>query len=448
MRKWLVLAAILTSGSVARADDESVRIDTDGNPGLVVPFKQGHQPERRIQTAPEGADYVTRRHELAGFPLLGGDSDIGFQFGGVATLTRFEGGVRPYTWNMDLLLAVSVKSGPTGPEIAQQSYLWNWDVPALVGGRLRLNPAISYQRTVNEGYFGLGNASIASRPAGLNTQPGRYFQYIHAEGRVRDLARIKVHGPWDVMIAPVLRYVAPGVYPGTKLATDAKVINPDGSELIVGVRTLGIMSLGAGVVYDTRDDEIFAQRGQYHQAGVKYVEGIPTRADIRYGQTSAVLAGYLPLARDIVLALRGVIDLEYGNVPFYDLFTGGPFLTNELPGGSAGVRGVPVGRYLGPIKVVANAELRTLAVSFRLLRQSFRIGGDAFFDTGRVWSDYSFSSPLDGSGPAMKYGVGFGGYLLWGQAALFRIEVAYSPDAVSENPGFPVGIYVEDGTMF
>jgi hypothetical protein len=112
------------------------------------------------------------------------------------------------------------------------------------------------------------------------------------------------------------------------------------------------------------------------------------------------------------------------------------------------VRGVPVGRYLGPIKVVANAELRTLAVSFRLLRQSFRIGGDAFFDTGRVWSDYSFSSPLDGSGPAMKYGVGFGGYLLWGQAALFRIEVAYSPDAVSENPGFPVGIYVEDGTMF
>jgi hypothetical protein len=37
---------------------------------------------------------------------------------------------------------------------------------------------------------------------------------------------------------------------------------------------------------------------------------------------------------------------------------------------------------------------------------------------------------------------------LWGQAAIFRLEIAYSPDAVAENPGFPFGIYVEDGVMF
>jgi hypothetical protein len=48
----------------------------------------------------------------------------------------------------------------------------------------------------------------------------------------------------------------------------------------------------------------------------------------------------------------------------------------------------------------------------------------------------------------LKYGAGGGLYLLWGQAALFRVEVAYSPDQVAENPGFPVGIYVEDGVMF
>jgi hypothetical protein len=41
-----------------------------------------------------------------------------------------------------------------------------------------------------------------------------------------------------------------------------------------------------------------------------------------------------------------------------------------------------------------------------------------------------------------------GGYLLWGQAAIFRLDVAYSPDAVADNPRFPLGIYVEDGTMF
>jgi hypothetical protein len=44
--------------------------------------------------------------------------------------------------------------------------------------------------------------------------------------------------------------------------------------------------------------------------------------------------------------------------------------------------------------------------------------------------------------------VGGGLFLQWGEAAIFRLEAAYSPDAESENPGFPVGIYVSDGVMF
>ena len=55
---------------------------------------------------------------------------------------------------------------------------------------------------------------------------------------------------------------------------------------------------------------------------------------------------------------------------------------------------------------------------------------------------------LDGRGPGMKYGVGGGIYVLWGQAAMLRIEAGYSPDAVSENPSLPLGIYVNDGVMF
>ena len=82
------------------------------------------------------------------------------------------------------------------------------------------------------------------------------------------------------------------------------------------------------------------------------------------------------------------------------------------------------------------------------LGQRFRLGTTTFFDTGRVWSDYTFHSPLDGSGIGLKYGVGGGLYILWGQAAMLRIEAAYSPDAVSENPTLPLGIYVNDNVMF
>ena len=135
-------------------------------------------------------------------------------------------------------------------------------------------------------------------------------------------------------------------------------------------------------------------------------------------------------------------------MPFYDLYTGGPFVTVEMLGGSSGVRGVPIGRYLGLVKAMGNVEARALVVGFRLAGQSFKLGGSTFFDTGRVWSDYTFRSPDDGRGVGLKYGAGLGAYLLWGQAALFRVELAYSPDAASENRGFPFGLYVEDGVMF
>jgi len=149
-----------------------------------------------------------------------------------------------------------------------------------------------------------------------------------------------------------------------------------------------------------------------------------------------------------VLAGRLVLNAQTGNVPFYDLFQAGPFDMKEMPGGSAGIRGVPVGRYLGPIKAIGNVELRAMLVKFTVLGQHFALGGDAFFDTGRVWSDYTFHSPLDGKGSGLKYGVGGGIYVLWGQAAMLRIEAGYSPDAVSENPSLPLGIYVNDGVMF
>ena len=113
------------------------------------------------------------------------------------------------------------------------------------------------------------------------------------------------------------------------------------------------------------------------------------------------------------------------------------------------MHGVPEGRYLGKLKAIVNLELRAMLIDFSLFGQKLRFGGDLLFDTGRTWLDYTFSSPEDGNNLlGLKWGVGGGLYLRWGQAGLFRLEAAYSPDAVAENPGFPLGVYVEDGVMF
>ncbi len=414
---------------------------------LRPPEAPPHGPRSTRQRGDED-DYVTRRYEPAGFPLIGGDSDIGFEFGAVGTLSYFGDGVKPYLWNMDLLLSLSVKRGPSGPEIAQQNYLWQVDIPGLMGGRLRLNPEVSYNHTINYGYFGLGNASSGAPPPATNPNPGRYYEWIDSFVQVRSSARLQIAGPVSALFAVQYLHVTPTAYADSLLAKDAVTSNPDGSPLIRGTTALSLPSLAAGFGYDTRDDEIFPHRGMLHEVGVRVEQGIPFDGGVRYAEAGAILRGFVPLVGPLVLAGRLVANFQFGDVPFYDLFQAGPFDQKEMPGGSAGIRGVPVGRYLGPIKVIGNIELRAMFFEFTVLKQKFSIGNDVFFDTGRVWSNYSFNSPLDGSGIGLKYGVGGGIYVLWGQAAMLRIEAAYSPDAVSENPSLPIGIYVEDGTMF
>ena len=400
-------------------------------------------------------DYATPRYEPAGLPLLGGNSDIGFMFGGAVTLTRFENGNKPYAWNMDLVASASVKAGAGAAGklgLAQQNYLWNLDMPRLLGGRLRLNPVIYYQRTVDQGYFGLGNGSSSIVPRGAS----RFYQYLDNEVRAQQFARITMGRGFDLVLVPTFRAESPEAYAGSRLALDAASRNRDGSPLLRGVlpsaksNTVGIVMLAAGAMYDSRDDEIFPRSGAFHQLGVKVAQGLQAAENVRYAQLGANFTWMVPLVqRKLVLATRAVVDFQVGDVPFYDLFTGGVFQSGDMPGGPRGVRGVPSGRYLGRIKAIGNVELRTLPIGFHLFKQSFHMGGDVFFDAGRVWLDYTFRSPRDAS-PALgiKYGAGAGLYFLWGQAALFRIEAAYSPDQAAENPGFPLGVYVEDGVMF
>jgi hypothetical protein len=82
-----------------------------------------------------------------------------------------------------------------------------------------------------------------------------------------------------------------------------------------------------------------------------------------------------------------------------------------------------------------------------VLGQSLHLGAGAFFDIGRLWLDASFHAPQDGSLPGLKWGTGAAAYMIWGQAAVFRLDMAYSPYA-TQFGSFPIAIYVEDSMMF
>ncbi|MDP9150140.1 MAG: BamA/TamA family outer membrane protein [Myxococcota bacterium] len=377
-----------------------------------------------------------RRYELAGFPVLGGNSDIGIQFGAATTFTHFYDEARPYLWNLDLLLSGSLKD-QNGLRLVQQSHVLRLDAPALFGGRVRIDTRASFQRTINAGYYGIGNATSVA-PG----EVGRRYQYVQQEGRLRGIARVHTGSPFDLALGASLRYEAPERYSGSRLAEDTATASP-----VAGATSSLLGGIAAGLMVDTRDSEFVTTRGVFYQAGVGWTVGSADR--VNYGNASVVLAHYAPLSARIFFASRLVASAEFGRVPFYDLQQGGTFEPQYLLGGETGVRGVPQGRYAGLVKMVSNTEIRSTPFPrFRIFGQSFRIGTTAFFDAGRIWEGYRAISPADGRSIGLKFGVGGGAFLQWGEAAIFRIEAAYSPDAVDENPGFPLGLYVSDGLMF
>jgi hypothetical protein len=424
---------------------------------LVIGFAAPARYARAEGTTPAGAEaggqaLDPRRYELAGFPIIAGNSDIGLQFGGAVTWTRFFDTARPYLWNIDLLLSASVKSDPAGFRMVQQSHVLRLDAPELFGGYGRLDARGSFQRTINAGYYGIGDASTAD-PAPGETGIGRRYQYLQEEGRVRTIVRLHTgdkaeerRSPLDVALGTNVRYEAPSAYDGTKLAEDLSG-PPVQASGVLGSSSMLLAGLSAGVMIDTRDSEFVTTHGLYYQLGVAATWG--SAESIGYGEASAVLAHYAPLGGPFIFASRVVASFQFGRVPFYDLAQGGVFEPQYLLGGETGVRGVPMGRYAGKVKAISNTEIRALPFPrFTVLKQRIRVGLSAFVDAGRVWSDYSVISSADGTSINIKYGVGLGAFLQWGEAAIFRLEAAYSPDAVSENPGFPLGIYVSDGVMF
>jgi outer membrane protein assembly factor BamA len=408
--------------------------------GLVV------RPARAQDLSKVETEDTADHTEYAGFPVLGGSTDVGVQLGGAGTITHVGDRFRPYWWKVDGLVSFSVKGGPRGTEIVQQSHDMRWDIPGGGAGKVRLMPAVFYDKTINSGYFGLGNASPVI--AGRNGDIGDRYQYVQEEASTRLNVRSPLGGPFSTMYGWQLRYANPRAYAESKLAVDAATRHPDGSPLIRGLRPLGIGTLDGGVIYDTRDDELFPHAGAFHRAAFRMSGATPTNSGVYWAGLDIIYRDFVTLPGSFVVASRLMVDLMAGHVPFYDLSQGQAFDPNDMPGGATGVRGVPRGRYAGLIKVVGNVELRRIHGSFHVFHSKFQFGTTAFVDAGRVWNDYTFTDPRDGTGIGIKYGIGGGPFLIWDTAALICVNVAYSPDASAANPGFPLGIYFQEGLTF
>ena len=155
-----------------------------------------------------------------------------------------------------------------------------------------------------------------------------------------------------------------------------------------------VLQLKAGLVYDTRDHDSDPTRGVNIEATLVGAPDIIDRKGYSNLGFTFVGSQYVPVYKDkLTFAYRlGIQAKLAGEIPYY-------FINNlntlffrkvytEGLGGNASVRGINRNGVVGNGMVWLNTELRWRIVNFRAINQNFHIALNPFFDMGQVTQPY------------------------------------------------------------
>jgi outer membrane protein assembly factor BamA len=366
-------------------------------------------------------------------PVFGGTSDIGFGVGEFGSILREKKGYDPYLWNLESEGLVTFKLDGGRVQVPYQDLSVKLTVPRFLGApvRLELKPSYTWESTLE--YDGIGNASSDALPAGA-ADGYRWYGRLHPAIDARLRWRIVDHIAGSIGARYTQSWIQ--VNAASRLADDMRSASDEVRRFLGSAAPHAVALFDYGIQWDDRDSEASTHRGSMHEALVKLSPGGAGMLPYRYGQGTLSSRIFIPLGARVTVALRGVLDVFFGDPPFYEL---SKYDDTYALGGLNGVRGIPAQRYYGKVKALGNVELRSDIASFRALGKRLVFGAAAFFDVGRLWADLTPHPELDGTGVGLKYGTGGGLRLQSGDAFVLRADVAWSPDARPLSGYFAAG---------
>lgn len=205
-----------------------------------------------------------------------------------------------------------------------------------------------------------------------------------------------------------------------------------------------VLQFRAGLVYDTRNHDSDPTRGINIEAAVTASPDIIDRKGYSNVGFTFVGSQFVPLAADrLTLAYRiGLQSKIWGEIPYYfannlNMMFFRKMYTEGL-GGNASVRGINRNGVIGNGLAWANVELRWRFFDFKLINQNWGLALNPFFDAGQVISPYRLDTqkamaPLySGDKETPHCSAGLGIKLVMNHNMIVSFEAA---KALSSNDG-------------
>jgi hypothetical protein len=277
-----------------------------------------------------------------------------------------------------------------------------------------------YERIQHAPYFGLGNASVLNDSLeAANGGDAHYDRYSLM--RTTGIVAVQHHvtGPLRVHLGAQYRH-----YRATPLGGAPTALGADlATGVVADTGSSTSLELRGALLFDTRDEEASPSRGVFLEAiGAKALTG---PGNFGYTRWALGASEFVPLGPETVLAFRESVQLARGVLPFYIAYER---LTSWLPadgfGGTTTLRQNIQGRWLGANTALASADFRHKYWDTAIGISPIRLWLVVHADVGRVWN---VGERFRLSGLHSGYGVGAIGQ--FGRAALFGLEIGWSPDS-------------------
>jgi Omp85 superfamily domain len=427
--------------------------------------------ESRHPLDPDDYRRKNERGYLTALPLANYDPNTGYGFG--ARVYYFWDGTRadprfaytPYLQRM--FLNVFATTG------GLQFHWFDYDVPSVAGTPIRFRAQLIYTRNTDEHYFGIGSQTLGplSFP-GSSVRYGSYSQYQQAlDGvtpggvtwsrynrydvsrpiLVAGFERSLFHGIARPLIGVGLNHVSLRSYGGSvesrvgangepveAVNAPTRLDQDCASRVITGCAGGWDNFLRLGFSIDTRDFEPDPNHGVFIDLALD-LGSHALGSDYDWRRFMLAARGYvslLPAHADLVLAVRGTFEDESATTPFFEMkvfpYTDDP---HDGMGGLRTLRGYRQDRFVGPVMLLGNAELRWTFGHCILWKQKLALIAVPFVDTGSVadrLSDVRLSGWRSGEGGALR--------VSWNLATIVTVEYGRS----SEDSG----LYVNFNHMF